>query len=117
MNDNAVGAMRFDRDLKVPRSMFNSRHYNMSIWLSVQYMKVLPPAIRKNARQRVIFGNINEESIDSLCETLSCSRANKGKIRKMIHSLDDFEYGFLFVNTVCKDKKNMFIRNYTHRVL
>lgn len=82
---------------------FNARHILCSIWISLQYVKAVPPAIRNNAMNYIIMGGQIEENIDNLKKILASGRFNRDIISEIIVDIDNKgKYGFLFV---CKKKK------------
>lgn len=81
------------------RLFFNGRHYGINTWVSVQYIKTVPPSIRSNAMNYLVFGGQTNENMNILVEILASGKIGKREMRQIINMIDERGgYSFLFIN-------------------
>lgn len=94
----------FASDKKVMKSktlkdlFFAGRKYNISVWITSQYYKIVPPDIRTNAEHLIIFSKQPSTELKKIAEEISIGKFNKKKIIEIFDEISNIDYSFLHYN-------------------
>ena len=94
----------FASDKKVMKSktlkdlFFAGRKYGISVWITTQYYKIVPPDIRTNAEHLIIFSKQPSSELNKIAEEISISNFSKKNIINIFDELSKIEYSFLHYN-------------------
>jgi GTPase SAR1 family protein len=95
--DDCVGSANFRSNL-FRRLATSSRHYNMSIMLSSQHLKCVPPVLRTCCDYSFIFHNSNKNDIDAVYNELTCAFFDNVNIFKAYLQKNTQDYKCILVD-------------------
>lgn len=90
--------------------MFKARHYGISIFLSSQYYKALPPKTRVNIPNWIFFATQNGKERKSIEEEQSGNISEK-KFNMMFDYATQEPYAFFYIYGLCPDRNNRYRKN------
>ena len=100
---------------------FRGRHQGISTFASVQKWRTLASGIRTNALQVCIYRLRNGKELEAILEEVSAAYKHGREGREIVQEIYEEAtrepHSFLFVNLVAKDKRDLFWRNFTHRLV
>lgn len=94
----------FASDKKVMKSkilkdlFFAGRKYNISVWITTQYYKIVPPDIRTNAEHLIIFAEQPTTELEKITEEISIGSFTKKKLKDIFNDLSKERFNFLHYN-------------------
>lgn len=102
------------RKTKFNRLLFNNRHYNISLIINSQSLKLLDSNFRKNSSQIVLFKSFNVLELKNYYEEFSALLGNTSSERrdnfmKIFNYATSDPHSFLYVNT--HNEPNIFFKN------
>ena len=102
------------RKTKFNRLLFNNRHYNISIIINSQSLKLLDSNFRKNSSQVCLFKSFNILELKNYMEEFSALLGNTTRERqenfmKIFNYATSSPHSFLYINT--HNEPNIFFKN------
>ena len=91
--------------------MSTFRHYNISIIVTTQYIKELPPLFRDVTNYAILFQQMTEPSIKEIHETFMMDKS-KDEIHQIMKKLEVFH--FIFIN--CRARNNRYSKALSNKV-
>ena len=85
----------------------------ISTLTSTQLYKQIPPIVRKNTTHLFIYILRNYNDLESIVEELSAIY-DKKTLLQIYHEAVSEDYSFLYVNSMSKDKRKMFMTRFDH---
>lgn len=95
--DDGIGSINLKTELF--KHLFTSyRHYNITIFLSVQYVYSVPPVIRQCATYVYIFKHSNQRSFEALFLSYFSDMNNWRDVRNEMNNKLKQKYTFILIN-------------------
>ena len=111
--DDFADDTNFTRKSQLLHQLYiRGRHYMISTITSTQVYKQISPIVRKNMTHLFIYRLRNYGDLESIVEELSAVY-DKKTLLQIYHEAVDEPYSFLYVNLISKDKRKMFMQNFT----
>merc|ERR1712078_629585 len=99
----------FSRKSQLLHSLFTrGRHSGISTVVSTQKFTAIPPIIRVNATELLVFRLRNFKDLEAFLDEVS-ALVNKKALLQMYELATSEPYSFLYVKMTSKSKKNMFM--------
>ena len=98
------------------RLFVKGRHYFISTFITCQSYTLLSPVVRTNATQLYVFRLRNQKDLDSIIDELS-ALYDKQTLLQLYHTATDEKHGFMYVDLMKSDKKEMFYKNLNQRMI
>ena len=89
------------------------RHYMISTITSTQVYKAISNIIRKNMTHLFIYRLRNYSDLENIVDELSAVY-DKKTLLQIYHEAVSEDYSFLYVNLISKDKRKMFMKQFSH---
>lgn len=93
--DDVMGSMEMDSKL-VQELFANHRHYQISIIMSIQYLKKLPQTIQTCAGHFICFQGVNKHTLVAIAENYMRKLKSWKDVGKIIDSLEDYQFLYVF---------------------
>ena len=114
--DDMADSPEFVRGRILSQLYIRGRHIMASTITATQVYKAISPIIRKNLTHLLIWRLRNQADLDAWIDELSAVYEKK-TLLQLYKLATDVKYGFLYVNLVAADKKDMFFSAFTHRLV
>jgi|TARA_R110002020_G_scaffold246496_1_gene460314 Cdc6-like AAA superfamily ATPase len=103
--DDVVNDMRKDAHLErlMARILMNRRHLcgsggSLSVWATTQVYNKIPPPVRKNASQLILFNTKNKRELDCLFDEVACNLTKKEWIQLTNYVFKN-KHDFMYIDT------------------
>lgn len=97
------------KDKEVQKHLARHRHCKLSIIITCQRLKMVPPLVRTNISHCVLFKTLNKQEIDYLNEVVNI---NKDIFEELLKYSTKNKYDFLFIDI----DRLRFIKNFTEEL-
>ena len=98
------------------RLYIRGRHFFISTFTATQVCKAISPVIRKNITDIYILRLRSHADIEAWLEEMS-ALCDKDTLIQLYRMSTDKPFGFLYINAVAKDKKDMFFDSMQTRLV
>ena len=112
--DDFADDLSFTRKSTLLHQLYiRGRHYMISTITSTQVYKAISNIIRKNMTHLFIYRLRNYSDLEGIVEELSAIY-DKNTLLQIYHEAVSEDYSFLYVNLISKDKRKMFMKQFSH---
>ena len=110
--DGLADDTNFTRKSQLLHQLYiRGRHYMISTITSTQVYKQISPIVRKNMTHVFIHRLRNYGDLEPIVEELSATY-DKETLLQIYNEAVSEDYGFLYVNSMSKDKRKMFMERF-----
>lgn len=103
--DDCIADINFNKSPALKKLIIRGRHFGISILITTQYIRSVPPIIRNNT-QYYFLGRQNRQSLEIVENELNIFK-DKKEFMKMLRHVGE-NYTFLIINTDSKNVKDMY---------
>jgi GTPase SAR1 family protein len=115
--DDFADTPEFTRSSKLLHSLYiRGRHTMISTVTASQVYKLISPVIRKNITALYIFRLRNHNDLEAWVEELSAIY-DKNILLNLYHMATEPDYGFLYIDLVATNKRDMFYLNLKQKLI
>ena len=115
--DDVVNDIKKDIHLErlMAKILMNRRHLcggggSLSVWITTQVYNKIPPPIRKNASQIILFNTKNKRELDCLFDEIACNLTRKEWIQLSNYCFKN-KHDFMYIDTN-QDANSMYHRKF-----